>query len=225
MNSLSYVITELFKNISCVSLHTAADNVFEAVEQKNYRSICSIDILKKKYTVYLKPDFEDVYRVLEYLNIKDEKNIEKDKTKCEGLNCEDCSGCSYNTLASLYNSRKVLEKYIDKKILENYIFIGGLSIEDKLIVPSPYRKYISYMDGKFLINSPVLELLSEKDCVNTNPATLLGSLFIDQYIPEGLKISNDVRKVYGIYKNNAVLWELKPMNGRYIWFYTILKDS
>ena len=209
---------KVLDGMDLIKVITNSNINLEVTEQKNDKTICTLDIEKKIYSKQLFEGYEDVYRVLNWFKLKDIDRSANSVEKCNGLNCEDCDGCAYNTLTSIFNSRKIMEKHLGNSINE-YNFIGTLSVSDELIVKSSYKKYISYFNGSYIIQKISLE--TQK--VMIDEIHMPDKLFIDHYIPEILEIPNHIKEVYGLYKNKAVIWLYKNIKDRCCWVWEELK--
>lgn len=212
------VLYRIFEKMDLLKLNSNAEEKIEVKEQKNDNTVCIVDLKKKVFTSILSEGYEDIDRVLSWFNFKAIDSEAKSAEKCNGLNCEDCDGCAYNTLTSIFNSRRIMEKHIGSSINE-YTFIGTLSVSDELIAKSSYKKYISYSSGSYVIQNISLE--SQKIIIEET--TIPDKLFIEHYIPEVLEVPSSIKEVYGLYKNKAVIWHYRKINARCSWIWEELK--
>jgi hypothetical protein len=215
---MKQILGKVLEGIDSIKIISNSHSEFKAIEQKSDKTICTFDIEKKVYCKQLYEGYEDVYRVLNWFKFKDIDKTSISVEKCNGLNCEDCDGCAYNTLTSIFNSRKIMEKHIGSSINE-YTFIGTLSLSDELIAKSSYKKYISYSSGSYVIQNISLESQN----IIIEETTIPDKLFIEHYIPEVLEVPSSIKEVYGLYKNKAVIWHYRKFNARCCWIWEELK--
>lgn len=215
---MKQILSRILEGMDLIKIISNSDTEFKVIEQENDKTICTFDIEKKIYNRQLFEGYEDVYRVLTWFKLKDGDGVANSVEKCNGLNCEDCDGCAYNTLTSIFNSRKIMEKHVGCSINE-YVFIGTLSVSNELIAKSNYKKYISYFNGSYIIQRISLE--TQK--IITDETTIPDKLFIEHYIPEILEIPSGIKEVYGLFKNKAVIWRYIKINGRWCWLWEELK--
>jgi hypothetical protein len=203
--------------------HTLKDDNLIVIYDTNIGSLATLNLKEKTYFAQNEFFNTDIIRILNWFNWT-YKTLELPRgVKCNGLGCENCSGCGYNSLTQLYNSKIILSKHIAVDILENYTFVGTLDIDNLPFPLSPFKKYINYENDYFKLwicdeSAPNYNW----SCQPIKNETFLSFLHIEQLIPELLFPPKVITKLYGIYNNSPVLWEYKLLNGRNQWIENIL---
>jgi hypothetical protein len=211
MESILNIISKLksfqYSNIS--------QNIVNIYNENSTKVVCTIYIDQKSYISYETFEYDDFFRILHWFGFKNKDKNKNFNHLCSGLGCENCTGCAYTTLSSLYKSKTILNKYIDKDITENFTFIGCLSLNENLFTPSLFRTYIKFDHGKYSYIKYINGLWNTHRVLDFCE----NSLYIEQLIPELLDLNHFTKELYGIYQNKAVLWTQNSSNGRPKWVF------
>jgi hypothetical protein len=213
------LLIQSLKNLHGISISLDENKgLLKARNKLNSDLICSINYTAHNFQSYTSNNYNDLLRVLTWFKIKDINSENNNSKRCNPLGCENCNGCQYSALTKLYNARKVLLKYLSQDIIYTYIFIGSSKLEDLIHYTTTFKKYIYIKDRELL----VLSFAYDAHPPSWKSSALVRfdrPYYIDEFIPEVLKIPDFISQVYGIYDGDAGIWKRERLNNRLSWVF------